>query len=163
VLVLDHGRLNRLNLVDEAITLATLPPFDLVEPRQMVATVKIIPFAAPRAAVESCAAIAAEGTPLLRLAALRPRQAALTQTTLPGLKPSVLDKTVASINGRLQQLGCPPAIERRCPHEEQALAAAIAEVRLAGAELTLISGASAITDRRDVIPAALTRLGGAVD
>src|SRR5262249_34549499 len=49
------------------------------------------------------------------------------------------------------------------PHEEQALAAAIAEVRLAGAELTLISGASAITDRRDVIPAALTRLGGAVD
>src|SRR5262249_50035293 len=96
VVVLDHDRLNRLNLVDAALALATLPPSDRVEPRQMVATVKITPFAAPRAAVESCAAIAAEGTPLLRLAALRPRQVALIQTTLPGLKPSVLDKTVAS-------------------------------------------------------------------
>ena len=44
-------RLDRLNLVDEAMTLGTLPPFAVVEPKQMVATVKIIPFAAPETAV----------------------------------------------------------------------------------------------------------------
>ena len=53
LLVFDRERLDRLNLVDEAITLGTLPPFAVVEPRQMVATVKIIPFAAPEAAVEA--------------------------------------------------------------------------------------------------------------
>ena len=49
LLVFDRDRLDRLNLVDEAVTLGTLPPFAIVEPRQMVATVKIIPFAVPEA------------------------------------------------------------------------------------------------------------------
>ena len=163
VLVVDRERLDRLNLVDEAITVATLAPYELVEARQLAATVKIIPFAAPGEAVARCAAIAAEGGPLLQVAALRPRQVGLVQTTLPGLKPSLLDKTVESIDGRLAALGCPPAIERRCAHDEAALAAAIADIRAAGAAMILVSGASAITDRRDVVPAALTRLGGTVE
>lgn len=162
VLCLDRERLDRLNEVDEAITLATLPPFDLVHPRDMVATVKIIPFAVAARSVERCVAIA-QGGPLLRVAALRPRPVALIQTRLPGLKESVLDKTKESIDGRLAALGCAPASERRCPHAEEALAAAIAEARGLGAELVLVSGASAITDRRDVIPAALERVGGRVE
>src|SRR5271157_3423361 len=54
LLVFDRDRIDRLNLVDEAITIGTLPPYALVEPRQMVATVKIIPFAAPAQSVERC-------------------------------------------------------------------------------------------------------------
>ncbi len=163
VLVVDRERLDRMNLVDEAITVATLPPYELVEARQLAATVKIIPFAAPGEAVARCAAIAAEGGPLLRVATLRPRQVGLVQTTLPGLKPSLLDKTVEAIDGRLAALGCPPAIERRCAHDEAALAAAIADIRAAGVAMILVSGASAITDRRDVVPAALIRVGGSVE
>ena len=72
LLVFDRDRLDRLNLVDEAVTLGTLPPFAIVEPRQMVATVKIIPFAVPEAAVARAAAFAAEGGPLLRVAAFAP-------------------------------------------------------------------------------------------
>src|ERR1700719_3943941 len=52
VLVVDRDRLDRLNSVDEAVTLGTLPPFAAVEPRPMVATVKIIPFAVPQAGGE---------------------------------------------------------------------------------------------------------------
>ena len=163
LLVVDRERLDRLNLVDEAVTIASLPPYDVLEPRQMAATVKIIPFAAPRAAVERCAAIAAEGGPLLRLAAFRPRRVGLIQTTLPGLKPSILDKTVEAIDGRVVPLGCPPVTERRCPHEAGAVAAAIEAMRRDGAALILVAGASAITDRRDVIPAALEQAGGTVE
>ncbi len=47
--MVDHERLDALNELDESVTVATLPPFARVEPRQMVATVKIIPYAAPRA------------------------------------------------------------------------------------------------------------------
>src|SRR5262249_2649700 len=71
LLVFDRDRLDRFNLVDEAVTLGTLPPFAVVEPRQMVATVKIIPFAVPEAAIARCAEIAAEGQPLLSVAAFR--------------------------------------------------------------------------------------------
>ena len=63
LLVFDRERVDRLNLVDEAITLGTLPPFTVVEPRQMVATIKIIPFAAPEEAVKRCVEAAVGGRP----------------------------------------------------------------------------------------------------
>src|SRR5204863_1493925 len=105
ILVVDRDRLDRLNSVDEAVTLGTLPPFAVVEPRQMVATVKIIPFAVPQSAVEAAAAFAAEGGPLLRIAAFAPRRAALIQTRLPGFKESILDKTRDVTEQRLAALG----------------------------------------------------------
>ena len=40
LLVFDRPRLDRLNLIDEAVTLGTLPEYAIVEPRQMVATIK---------------------------------------------------------------------------------------------------------------------------
>lgn len=163
VVVVDRDRLDRLNEVDEAVTFASLPPYDVVEPQQMVATVKIIPFAVAREVAERCAAVAAEGGPLLRVAQFRPRQIGLAQTRQPSTKDSVLDKTVESLNGRLAALGCPPVLERRCAHNEAALTEAIEALRRDGAEMVLASGASAITDRRDVIPASLERLGGTVE
>jgi molybdenum cofactor cytidylyltransferase len=163
VVVVDRGRLDRLNEIDEAVTLASLPPFDVVEARQMVATIKIIPFAVRREIAERCAALAAEGGPLLRIAAFRPRQIGLAQTKQPETKESVLDKTVEILNGRLAALGCPPLIERRCAHTEAALSETIEALRRDGAEMILASGASAITDRRDVVPASLVRLGGTIE
>jgi molybdenum cofactor cytidylyltransferase len=163
VLVVDRERLDRINLVDEAVTIATLPPYDVAQPREMVATVKIIPFAVSKAVLDACVAVAADGGPLVRVAAFRSRSVGLIQTRLPGIKESVLDKTVGVINARLAALGCPPANESRCPHDTAALAAAIADMRRLGTEMVLIAGASAITDRRDVIPAAIERAGGRVD
>ncbi len=163
VLVIDRDRLDRVNLVDEGVTVATLPPYDVTQPREMVATVKIIPFAVPQAVLDACIAVATDGGPLVRVAAFRPRPIGLIQTRLPGIKESVLDKTVDVINVRLAALGCLPASESRCAHDTAVLAAAIADMRGRGSEMVLIAGASAITDRRDVIPAAIERAGGRVD
>jgi molybdenum cofactor cytidylyltransferase len=163
VLVVDRERLDRINLVDEAVTIATLPPYDVTQPREMVATVKIIPFAVSQAVLDACIAVATDGVPLVGVAAFRPRSVGLIQTRLPGVKESVLDKTVDVINGRLAALGCPPVSESRCAHDTAALAAAIADMRRRGSEMVLIAGASAITDRRDVIPAAIERASGRVD
>jgi molybdenum cofactor cytidylyltransferase len=163
VLVVDRERLDRINLVDEAVTIATLPPYDVAQPREMVATVKIIPFAVSRPVLDACMAVATDGEPLVRVAAFRPRSVGVIQTRLPGIKESVLDKTMDVINGRLVALGCPPASESRCAHDTAALASAIADMRGRSSEMVLIAGASAITDRRDVIPAAIERAGGRVD
>jgi molybdenum cofactor cytidylyltransferase len=85
LLVFDAGRIDRINLVDEAITIGTLPPFAVVEPRQMVATVKIIPFGAPEEAVKNCVQAAITEGPLLRVAPFHALSAGLVQTRLPGL------------------------------------------------------------------------------
>src|SRR5436190_3360159 len=114
LLVVDRDRLDRLNSVDEAVTLGTLAPYAVVEPRQMVATVKIIPFAVPRSAVEAAAEFAARGEPLLRVAVFAPRRVALIQTRLPGLKESILDKTREVTGQRLAALGCTLVAEERC-------------------------------------------------
>jgi molybdenum cofactor cytidylyltransferase len=161
--VVDRDRLDRLNLVDEAVTLGTLPPFAVVEPRQMVATVKIIPFAVPQAAVEAAAAFAADGGPLLRVAAFVPRRVALIQTRLPGFKESILDKTSEVTEQRLAALGCTLAAEERCAHAAADLAPRIAAAIEAGADMVLVHGASAIVDRRDVIPEAVVAAGGQID
>jgi molybdenum cofactor cytidylyltransferase len=163
LLVLDRERIDRLNLVDEAVTLGTLPPFAIVEPRQMVATVKIIPFAASEAAVARCADLARTGGALLRVAPFRPLAAALIQTRLPGLKESILDKTREVTEARLRALGCRLGAEERTAHASADLAPQIRTMIDCGADLVLIHGASAILDRRDVIPAAIVAAGGRID
>jgi molybdenum cofactor cytidylyltransferase len=163
VLVVDKSRLDRINQVSEAITVATLAPFEVAAPKDLAATVKIIPFAVPRANVERCIAIAREGDALVRVAGFRSRPVSLIQTRLPGLKESILDKTLEIMNGRLAMLGADPAAETRCGHTVEAVSQAIASAKAAGAEMILIAGASAIADRRDVIPAAIEQAGGRIE
>ena len=113
ILQLTRARIDALNRVDEAITLASLAPFSLIEPRQMAATIKIIPFAVPEAVLARCLSLAREAPPLLQVKALRPRRVGLLQSHLPGTKTSILDKTKTVIDARLVALDCRPAEERR--------------------------------------------------
>ncbi len=161
LLRLDPARIDAINEIDESVTIATLPDFAPVEPGQMLATVKIIPFAAPAAAVEQAEHIAADGPPPLAVLPYRPLSVALIQTRLPGVKDSVLDKTVNVTRERVEALGGTLIHESRCDHDEATLAAEITEAP--AADLLLIAGASAITDRRDVLPAAIERAGGVVE
>ncbi len=162
LVTVEAERLDRLNLIDEALTIATLPHLEPVEPRQMLATVKVIPFAAPAAALERCLEVAASGPPLVRVAPFAPRRVGLVQTRLPGQKDSLLDKTRAALDGRLAALGSAACLELRCEHTEAAVAAALDRLRAADCEILLVSGASAIVDRRDVVPAGIARAGGRV-
>lgn len=162
ILLVDRTRLDRLNLVDEAVTVATLHPFEPVEPRQMAATIKIIPYAVAEAVVGRCEAIARADGPLLRVAAFTPKTAALILTATPGMKPNLLDGTEAVTRRRMERLGGRLGRATRCEHRSEALAGEIAAALAAGADMLLIAGASAITDRRDVVPAAIERAGGTV-
>ncbi len=162
VVVIDPGRVDRLNRLHEAITIATLAPNEAVEAGQMLATIKIIPFAAPRAAVDQAIAIAGDSAPLLHIAPYRPRRAGLIMTTLEGTKAKVLDKTSRVLRDRLERLGSELADERRCPHAAEAIALAIQAQLEQGLEPILIFGASAITDRRDEVPGGIVAAGGVI-
>ncbi|HEY8948903.1 MAG TPA: molybdopterin-binding/glycosyltransferase family 2 protein [Rhizomicrobium sp.] len=160
LLRIDAARVNAVNAVDEAVTLATLSPYAPVKTGQMLATVKIIPFAAPAKAVARAEDILNGDT--LQVEAFKPRTAALISTKLPGMKASLLDKNRTAIEARLRSVGSSLAFERRVAHDATPLADAITEAQRAGCDPILVFGASAITDRRDVIPAAVERVGGTI-
>ena len=161
--VLDQERIDALNELDESVTVATLPPFARVEPRQMVATVKIIPYGAPRTAVARAIAVAKEANrPMVSVAPFRAMRAGLVQTRLPGTRDKVLDKAVGTTTKRLNSLGSTLKGERRVAHDSRAIASALAELKSEGCDLFLIAGASAIVDRHDVVPAGIEAAGGKV-
>jgi molybdenum cofactor cytidylyltransferase len=159
VFVPDATRIGLINRVTEDITLATLPPYTPVAAGQMVATVKIIPFAVKRRDLERCIVLAREMA-ALALSPYRARRVALIQTELPGMKPSLFDKAASVMNERLAALGNPPVTDRRVAHDPAALTEAINGAK--DADLILVMGASAIADRQDVIPAAIEASGGRI-
>lgn len=160
LLVVDREKIDRLNRIDEAITLATLPAFAAVQAGQMVATVKIIPFAVDQPRLERALALADEAEDgLITVRPYRPLGVQLIQTELPSVKASVLDKTVGVTASRVSRLGGRLSGEGRTAHEVDALAR---RLKTTGGDLVLIAGASAITDRRDVLPAAIEAAGGEI-
>ena len=162
VVVVDPAGIDRFNEVDADITLATLDAFAPVVPGKMIATVKIIPFAVNAAARDKALAVA-RSAPLVRVAPYRIREVGVISTVLPGLSDKVIEKTLRVTQERLAPSGAKIVAERRVPHEAVPLARALDDVLNAGAELTIVFGASAIADRRDVIPAAVEAVGGAIE
>ncbi|TMK00379.1 MAG: 4-diphosphocytidyl-2C-methyl-D-erythritol kinase [Alphaproteobacteria bacterium] len=163
VLVVDKGAVDRLNKVDESITFATLAAYKPVVAGEMIATVKIIPFAVAEKARDAALAVAKAARPLVRIAPYRIRKIGVVSTMLPGLASKVIDKTLKVTQERLAPAAATIVAERRVPHEQRALARAMEEVLGAGAELVIVFGASAIADRRDVIPAAVEAIGGRIE
>lgn len=157
---LDPAAIDRINSLHESITLATLRPFDAVTSGQMLATVKIIPFASPDWAVASAEEIARKAR--LSAQAFTPRRAALVSTQTPGFKQSLHDKTRTVIERRLAALGSALVSEVRIPHEAGAIATAIAATHATGVDIVLIMAASATTDRADTVPMAIEEAGGEV-
>lgn len=161
LLAYNRAALARLNAVDEAITLAALGPCDRVGADQIAATVKIIPFGVAEAALARLESHLA-GQALLSVAPFQPRRAALIQTRLPGTRDKVLAKTRETVSDRLAALGSTLALDRVVAHDTDAVAQTLRAARESGCDLLLLFGASATTDRRDTLPAAIAAAGGKV-
>ncbi|MFC1459650.1 molybdopterin-binding protein [Microvirga arabica] len=161
VLLIDADAIHGLNAVDEAMTVATLPAYKPIVAGEMVGTVKIIPYAIPEVLLQQ--GIERAGKSALRIAPYARRRVGVVSTILPGLKPSVIDKTLAVLDRRLEPVGARVTQDRRVPHEAATLAQDLASLAGGDTELIVVFGASAIADRRDVIPSAIERAGGRVE
>ena len=63
LVTVDAGIIDRINAIDEAVTIATLPPLAVVRAGAVVATVKIIPLAVGREHIDRCAELAGRARP----------------------------------------------------------------------------------------------------
>jgi molybdenum cofactor cytidylyltransferase len=159
LLIIDETRIRAINHLHESLTIATLPQHDVVAPKQMVATVKIIPFATPRTVLEKALEIIGD-QPLLRIRDFQKRNIHLIITSLPQTKQNIITKSETAIAERLKVLGLSLASVTVVDHTQASVTCAIADAQ--DADLLMVFGASAIVDRGDVIPAALVEAGGEV-
>ncbi len=157
VIILDEAAIAGLNAVDEGLTLATLPNMTRVAPGQLVATVKIIPYGLPKDIVSR--GVAVLGTEAIALRAFRPGRAQLILTRTAGFKESLLKKGEETVRNRAEALGYDLGETKVVDHNEKAIAGALDPT----ADIILILGASATSDRADVAPAAVCRAGGRID
>lgn len=158
--VTDSAALARLNRIDDAITVATLDPYDRVAEGRMVATVKIIPYAVRERALKRALDAAKKAGPLACVAGLKARRVGLVATRVEGTREKVLDKTARILAERLEALGARLGEEIRCEHDSEDVAAAVAKLRKGRHDLIIVFGASAIIDRRDMVPTGIKAAGG---
>lgn len=156
VMVVDEERVNALNRLHPAITFASLANYTTVEKGRMVATVKIIPFAAPEAAVAAAEAL---GT-MIEVKSFVSKNVVLVATMLDTLKPATMDKTRQVLEARLEAGKAQLMREIRVAHTQEAVQAGLLEAIQEKLDLIVLFGASATVDIQDVAPAGLTAAGG---
>ena len=156
----DRDRMLALNAIDERITCATLDENHWVTPGRMLATIKIIPYAVPRSILDQALDLFRQPLQRLTVREARPKRVALLQTRLSAVRESVLDKTFEVTRQRLSQRGSLLLLERRCAHDVDSLCTSITDALSHHPDYLMIIGASAISDRADVVPQALVAAGG---
>ena len=149
---IDAEKVHAVNTIDPAITVATVPEWHRMDPKGMVATVKIIPYGVETASVNSACA---KGARAISLARRTLAKASLIETSV-GESAS---KGFRVTKDRLARLGVDLSSHTVVAHTEEALAAALERV---DGDLVLILTGSATSDGRDTAPSAVRRAGGEV-
>jgi len=165
VLRVEALRLARLNACPD-VTLATLASHTAVRPRQIVATIKIIPFAVSEIVLRAAEAILVEGGPLVSVDELTPQPVSLILSGSLSIQQK-LAADFAPLRERVEALGSRIASADYVSLEDESGEVALAETltrqRASGARLIILAGETAIMDRRDIVPRAVERAGGRVE
>ncbi len=165
VLRVDAARLEQVNRC-EGVTFATLRSYRLVRPGQVVATIKIIPFALPANVLLQAERAAQGDTPLLRVSELKSKHVGLLLNGLPAATGHVLRSFEAPLKKRIEGWGSQIAqvdyVALTGDHDEAALSQALCRQIERGCELVVLAGETSTMDRNDVAPKAVLRAGGQV-
>ena len=161
VVLLDEASIAAANLISETVTIATVPDKQAVRAGQIVATVKIIPFAVAGEVMRNVLATLKERA--IKLAPYRPKRVALISTLSSSLKPSVLASTEEITRHRVEALGGTVIASSQTPHVTGNVVDDLGRALKSKPDIVLIAGASATVDRDDVVPAAIQAIGGVID
>jgi molybdenum cofactor cytidylyltransferase len=162
--VLNRTLLKNINFVDPSITVATVPHFEDVNEDQMLATVKIIPFSTPQEHLDQVMRhmSSAIGS-LMSVAPYQVQKIALISTRLPNTPDKIVVKSEKVMADRLAHYGNKIELSEITAHHETNISQSLERLKVQGFDLILIFGASAITDKNDVIPTAIVDAGGTID
>ena len=163
LLRLRTDRLHAFNAVDEAVTVATLPAYHSVYAGQLVASVKIMPFAIERRLLDECVSSVTAGMPAISVSPYRALSIGLIQTRTDWFNENLLEKGAKMLGERADMVNSTIDVERICDHHEDQLSVHLQELLDMRLDLIFVLGATAIQDRGDVIPTAIVNAGGKVE
>src|SRR4051812_1079304 len=138
VVHVDAERLLRINQID-GLTVATLPSNALARARKRVATIKIIPFAVPEAALRQAEAIGSLGAGIISLSPLQHHTIGVILVGSTAARERIEHGVAPAIESRIVELGSSIQATRYVPPDEPAIAAAIVGLRAAGADMLIIA------------------------
>ena len=165
ILRIDVERLAQINEL-EGMTLATIVSHFPVHARQIVATVKIIPYAVPESMIGAVEAIAGEGGPIMRIDALPSRSVSMILSGSTSLHERLV-ADFSPLRERVEKLGS--SVDRTDfvvlddEADEVALADMLKQQLDSGSRMILFAGETAIMDAHDIVPRAIERAGGRVE
>ena len=153
---IDAAKINAVNSVHPMVTVATVPEWHRMAARSMVATVKIISYAAPETAVNEACQL---GHAALALRPVKLKRAALIQTDVGGTEDG--SKGQRAMAMRFDRLGVAMGPKTMVPHKIDALSDALLQAKDSVDLLCILTG-SATSDLYDVAPEAVRAAGGEV-
>jgi molybdenum cofactor cytidylyltransferase len=161
LLEVDADRLLALNMIP-GVTLATRPQHSLAGPNHEtdeIATLKIIPYAIPRADLNRALDLARSRPGIIEFRPLPPnRQAALLLTGEPAVHQKLHQDFEPPIRTRLEGLGVTLTRVEAVPLNVDAIREAAARLAV-GNDLLIIAGQTSIMDPEDTTPRALKEAG----
>jgi molybdenum cofactor cytidylyltransferase len=160
VLHVNVPTLNHINQVDEGITVATLRQYSVVQARQLLTLVKIIPFAIPIPKIEAAERVAAINERVISLRPLLSHAVALIVSGPEHMRDNLLAEFTPPVHTRIEALGSRVETTSYVAPQPHALAAALREQHSRAPALIVLAGISAIIDRADVAPSAVILAGG---
>ncbi len=160
VLHVNAPALEQINNIYDGITIATRREFSLVDAGEMVALVKVVPFAVPAARVVDVAGIAQGGADVLHVKPLLAKRVALIVSANEALRARLLRSFHEPVRRRIEGWGSRLKEPVATDHAAEQIARAISAN--ADAELIIVASMSAIIDREDVVPNALRLAGGSI-
>lgn len=165
ILRIDVERLAKINELD-GITLATVMSHFPVHAKQIVATVKIIPYAVPGSALSQVESISSGDQPIVRVDALPYRSVGLTLSGSTSLHARLV-QDFSPLRERIEKLGSSVVRTDFVALDDEADESTLAKMlRLqidSGIQMILLAGETAIMDAHDIVPRAVVRAGGQVE
>jgi len=165
ILRVDVERVAKINDRD-GVTLATLTTHSPVHKRQIVATIKIIPYAVPEYVVRAAEAITHGSNPLVHVDVLPSRSVGMILSGSTSIHTKLLSDFVP-LRERIEKLGSSVTrtdfVALEDESDETTLVNMLKQQIAAGIGMILLAGETAIMDAHDIVPRAVKRAGGYVE
>ncbi len=165
ILRIDAERLAQINEL-EGVTLATVMSHFPVHAKQIVATVKIIPYAVPESIVSGVENISGAGKPIVRVDALPHRSLGLILSGSTSLGARLV-QDFSPLRERIEHLGSSVARTDFVALDDESDEATLAEMLQqqidSGIQMIVLAGETAIMDSHDIVPRAVVRAGGGIE
>ncbi|MFN8470594.1 MAG: molybdopterin-binding protein [Anaerolineae bacterium] len=159
LLKLDVDRLNSINEID-GLTIATLFQNAVVQPKKIVATAKVIPYAVPE---ESLRRVEALAGPSVRVETLPGRRVGVILTSSDAGRAKTIEVLDGPIRSRVQELGSDVVALLSVAHTEAAVTDAVGRLAAQGVDAIIIAGETSIMDANDITPRGVVGAGGCIE